>query len=205
MTRTNNALFILFLFASLLVATACIFIAMPNGTSVEAINLPENPKELTAPAPVRVYVAENGSVRRTENGLIYCDDIPLSDGWQCYTQDVCKRYGVDYCLMLGLMETESSFREDADSGWAYGLCQIGYINEDELASLGMNIYTNEGNIEAGCYLLSDLLSRHSVSESLMAYNMGEYGAEELWEQGITESQYSRDVLLAAEKWKKILR
>ena len=29
---------------------------------------------------------------------------------------------------------------------------------------------------------------------LMAYNMGEYGASVLWEQGVFESNYSRKVL-----------
>ena len=198
----TEALKLPFIFGAAAILAGCMWVAVPKETTTE---VKANPVELTAPAPIQVYSPHHEDVRRTENGYVYCDAVPLSDGWQAYTQDVCKRYGVDYTLMLGLMETESSFREDADSGWAYGLCQIGYINEDSLADLGMDIYTTQGNIEAGCYILSDLMTRHSVSESLMAYNMGEAGAEEFWEQGITESQYSRDVLAAAQRWEERLR
>ena len=102
------------------------------------------------------------------------------------------------------MEVESSFRTDADSGWAYGLCQIGWINQDWLMDEGIDIMTTQGNIEGGCYILSDLLSRHNMPEALMAYNMGEYGAQELWDQGIHESVYSREVLDAAARWEKVL-
>lgn len=164
----------------------------------------EIPSEILAPAPIEVHLPES-KVRKCANGLIYCDDIPISDGWQCWTQDCCRRYDVDYALMLGLIETESSFREDADSGWAYGLCQIGYINEDWLAEEGVDIYTTSGNIEAACMILGDLLSRYDVPQALMAYNCGEYGAQELWAEGITESQYSRDVLAAADRWEEILK
>lgn len=161
------------------------------------------PVTIAAPAP---EVIQDDSVRRCANGYIYSDEIPLSDGWQCYTQEQCRLYGVDYALMLGLMETESSFREDADSGWAYGLCQIGYINEDGLAELGMDIYTNQGNIAAGCYMMADLLERYEDPHlALMAYNCGETYAAELWAEGQTASEYSRNVQAAAERWADALR
>ena len=184
--------------AVFLVIAQCMWMARPKATE-------ERIEPTTVYEPVKVYIPNNENVRICENGNRYCDEVPLSDGWQAFTQDTCKRYGIDYSLMLGLMETESSFREDADSGWAYGLCQIGYINEEDLAEKGMDIYTNAGNIEASCVILSDLLSRHDVSEALMAYNMGEYGASEYWDEGITESQYSRDVLAAARRWEEVLR
>jgi hypothetical protein len=190
-----------FILTAIAILAACLWVALPHEEKENQVN----PVEMTAPAKITVYIPHNENVRRCENGFVYLDEIPLSDGWQCFTQEMCNKYGLDYPLVLGLMETESSFRDDADSGWAYGLCQIGYINEEELSALGMDIYTNEGNIEAGCYLLSDLMTRHSVSESLMAYNMGEFGAEEFWAQGITESQYSRDVLAAAQRWEERLR
>ena len=155
----------------------------------------EIPKEYLAPTRVGVQIPEHN-----EPVNVYSDEIPLSQGWQAYTQDTCRRYGVDYSLMLGLMETESSFRFDADSGWAVGICQIGYINEEWLAEEGIDIYSKMGNIEAGCMILSDFLSRHSVSEALVCYNCGEYGAQELFDDGITETEYSRTVQAAAERW-----
>lgn len=135
---------------------------------------------------------------------VYSDQVPLSDGWQCYTQDLCRRYKVDYALMLGLMEVESSFQFDANSGWAYGICQIGYINEEWLADEGVDIYRKEGNIKAACLILSDYLERYTVDQALMAYNEGEYGAMSLWDEGIYETNYSRSVKEAAEKWRAII-
>jgi soluble lytic murein transglycosylase-like protein len=160
-----------------------------------------NPASIEAPTPdpITVRITE-----QNEPVNVYSEEIPLTPGWQAYTQDTCRRYGIDYALMLGLMETESSFRFDADSGWAYGICQIGYINEDVLATEGIDIYSRIGNIEAGCYILAGYLERYTESQALMAYNMGEYGASELWEQGIYESEYSRSVQEAAQKWRMII-
>ena len=169
--------------------TASSWVAIPKETKVI-------PQELATPSRIVVHMTE-----QNEPVNVYCEEIPLTPGWQAYTQDTCRRYGIDYALMLGLMETESSFRFDADSGWAFGICQIGYINEEWLAADGIDIRSKMGNIEAGCYILADYLERYTESQALMAYNMGEYGATELWEQGIYESEYSRTVLDAAEKWR----
>lgn len=157
------------------------------------------PEEFMSPARIVVHLNE-----QNEPANVYSDEIPLSNGWQAYTQDLCHRYNIDYALMLGLMETESSFRLGADSGWAFGVCQIGYINADWLADEGVDIFTTSGNIEAACIILSDYLSRYTVDQSLMAYNQGEYGASEDWEDGIYQSDYSRSVLEAAQKWRSVL-
>lgn len=143
-------------------------------------------------------------VERDEPVNVYSDEIPLSNGWQCFTQDTCRRYGIDYALMLGLMDVESDFVEDADSGWAYGLCQIGYINEDAMADLCLDIYTNQGNIEAACVILSDYLSRYTTEQALICYNEGEYGAADTFADGIYSTKYSRSVLESAEKWRRTI-
>lgn len=157
------------------------------------------PQELASPARIVVHMEHDKPVN------VYSEEIPLTPGWQAYTQDTCRRYGIDYALMLGLMETESSFRFDADSGWAYGICQIGYINEGWLAEEGIDIYSKMGNIEAGCLILSDYLTRYTKDQALMAYNMGEYGAAEEWEAGVFSSEYSEAVLQRATKWNQIIK
>lgn len=157
------------------------------------------PKEIASPARITVRIPEHN-----EPANIYSEEVPLSNGWQCWTQDLCRRYGIDYPLMLGLMETESSFRLGADSGWAFGVCQIGYINADWLADEGVDIFTTSGNIEAACIILSDYLGRYTTDQALMAYNQGEYGASEDWDSGIYQSDYSRAVQEAAEKWRSVL-
>ena len=185
-----------FILGAAAILAGCMWVAVPKETTTE---VKANPAEMTAPARVVVHMEHNDPVN------VYSDEIPLSQGWQAYTQDTCRRYGVDYSLMLGLMETESSFRFDADSGWAVGICQIGYINEEWLAEEGIDIYSKMGNIEAGCMILSDYLNRYTENQALMAYNMGEYGAAELWEDGVYSSQYSEAVLQRANYWNQIIK
>lgn len=135
------------------------------------------------------------------DGFEYSEAVPLSEGLQYFTQDCCKRYGVSYPLVLGIMEVESTWDPEADSGWAYGLMQIGYINADWLSEQGMDIYTVPGNVEAGIYMIGDLLERYGDPHlALMAYNCGEAGAAELWDEGIATSRYSCDVIAAAGRW-----
>lgn len=171
--------------AAVLVAICC----PKEQTNVE-------PQPIEAPARIVVHINESDDPVN-----VYVDEIPLSNGWQCFIQDTCRRFGVPYELMLGVLEIESGFDFEADSGWAYGICQIGYINEDWLAEEGIDIYSNMGNIEAGCMILSDYLSRYTEDQALMAYNQGEYGASEDWDSGIYQSEYSRAVQEAAEKWR----
>lgn len=174
--------------------------------TISAYLLQLTPKETTL-SPEPVMADQRITVRiheHDESVNVYSDEIPLTNGWQCYTQDTCRRYGIPYALMLGLMETESSFRLDADSGWAYGVCQIGYINEEWLAAEGIDMYTVQGNIEASCVILADYLSRYDTELALMAYNCGEAGAQELWYENIISTEYSRSVMEAAERWEEIL-
>ena len=183
---------LLFTVVAALTALAYLMQLVPRETKVL-------PKEIASPARITVRIPEHN-----EPANIYSEEVPLSNGWQCWTQDLCRRYGIDYALMLGLMETESSFRLGADSGWAFGVCQIGYINADWLADEGVDIFTTSGNIEAACIILSDYLSRYTTDQALMAYNQGEYGASEDWDSGIYQSDYSRAVQEAAEKWRSVL-
>ena len=51
------------------------------------------------------------------------------------------------------------------------------------------------NVNMGIEMLSDLAEKYSDVESiLMAYNLGEAGAVNLWNQGIYSTDYTRKVL-----------
>ena len=178
--------------ATFLTAFGYLYLLVPKQTTVQ-------PEPIMADQRITVHIEE-----QDEPVNVYTDKIPLSNGWQCYLQDTCRRYNVPYALMLGLIETESSFQSDADSGWAYGLCQIGYINEDWLSDQGINMYTIQGNIEAGCLILSDYLSRYTTEQALICYNEGEYGAADTFADGVYSTKYSRSVLESAEKWRSII-
>lgn len=130
-------------------------------------------------------------------------DIPLSAELQEYTYQRCEALGlvapgVDYPTVLALMGKESAYTADAVSSTDdYGLMQINAVNHDWLREeLGITDFLDaEQSIDAGTEMLARLSDKYSDPHKvLMAYNMGEGGAAKLWAQGITSSEYSRDIM-----------
>ena len=125
-------------------------------------------------------------------------NVPLDVSLQEEIYAVSKQYGIDYTLLLAVMQQESQFDVYAKSDAGdYGLMQINRINHRNLSVvLGIHDFMDPAsNVRAGAYMLRDLFDKyHDVHKVLMAYQMGESGAAACWEQGITESQYSRAVL-----------
>lgn len=117
------------------------------------------------------------------------EDIPLSEELQRVLRDECDRYGIDYALALGLIETESSFDPDADNGLCYGLMQL---NRDYFPA----DLSSAENIRAGIEYLADQLGRYeTVEAALCGYNAGhDTGARD----------YANAVLAAAERWEEQL-
>lgn len=130
-------------------------------------------------------------------GFVVMKTVPMKADMQKYTYDVAQEYGLDWSLLMAVMQKESRFDETAMSGSGdFGLMQINKINHPRLSvELGIHDFLNpKDNIRAGAYMLSQLLSKYQdVDMALMAYNMGETGASEWWEQGIYTSAYSREV------------
>lgn len=130
-------------------------------------------------------------------------DIPLSPELQEYTYNRCEALGlvapgVDYQTILALMSKESGYTADAVSGTGdYGIMQINTVNHEWLREeLGITDFLDaEQSIDAGTEMLARLSEKYSDPHKvLMAYNMGEGGAAKLWAQGITSSEYSRDIM-----------
>lgn len=141
----------------------------------------------------------------------YRDDI-VSDGrllsyeLQEWMQDCCAYYSVPYALALAIAEVETHFDPDAVSPTNdYGLMQINKVNHEWLLEIGIDPTTHEGNIEAGVRIISGHLQTYGdVERALMAYNCGPTGARRLWDQGIFETEYSRNVMTAFEYWTSVL-
>ena len=79
----------------------------------------------------------------------------------------------------------------------YGIMQINTVNHEWLREeLGITDFLDaEQSIDAGTEMLARLSEKYSDPHKvLMAYNMGEGGAAKLWAQGITSSEYSRDIM-----------
>ena len=201
MTKFETFMLSLPFVAAIILCTVLIVKIISQPENVEQREIPSSAYESAVELPEPGVAAPiHDDVLVTDTGVVYCDAVPLTVGQQLQCQTKCEQYGVPYTLLLGLIETESSFREDADSGWAYGLCQIGYIHEDEFAERGLDIYRTFDNIECACSMLGDYLARYNTSEALMAYNCGETGAAGLWNDGIFKTQYSMDVIAASNRW-----
>lgn len=113
--------------------------------------------------------------------------------YEGYVEDAAEMYGVDICLVYGVIRTESNFDPDAVSGaGAIGLMQImpetftwlqnyrtDFMPEEILKS--DELYDPETNIDYGVYLLSYLLEKYEGDTSLAicAYNAG-YGNVDEW-------------------------
>ena len=123
-------------------------------------------------------------------------DIPLDHELQDVALAACEEYGVLPDVLFAVMEVESGYQLDAQNGECYGLMQIHSINLPWLQEqIGVtNLSDPAQNIEAGAYILGGYLERYSLTDSLMAYNLGEGGAKAQWAQGIHETAYTRKVL-----------
>ena len=126
--------------------------------------------------------------------------VPLSSSLQNTVKEASQLFGVSEQLILAVIEVESSYNPDAYSEGCYGLMQINEINmpwlESELSTYGVtSIKENPAdNIKAGAFLIGLYIRRYGdLHKALMAYNCGEYGAQDLWDAGYESSRYSRKV------------
>ena len=119
-------------------------------------------------------------------------DVPLSNDVQEYIHTLCEEYNLAYSFIIALVATESNFNSDVVSATDdYGLMQINACNHKE----GFDYLDPYDNITMGIEMLSDLAEKYDDVESvLMAYNLGEAGAVNLWNQGIYSTEYTRKVL-----------
>lgn len=172
----------------------------PNPTSTPIVVFPET----VTPSSVTPTVAHTAVIAHTPS-TGYIAAVPLSEALQNVMQRACADYDVPYALAIAVCEAESSFVPDADSGICWGLMQINPINYTGLRSVGIEPTTYEGNIEAGVYMLGQLLDEYDdTHKALMAYNCGETGAARLWQKGYLTSKYSENVVEISEKWQDVL-
>lgn len=158
-----------------------------------------------------LYGTRDGKTLRGEPPYEYLSDndfMPLdcglSEDLQEYTYYLCEAYYIDFNFAMALMYTESSYKVNIISATDdYGLMQINRRNHESLSSaLGISDFTEPyGNIRAGLFILRGLFEKYDEPALVcMAYNMGEYGASVLWEQGIYETAYSNKVLAKADEY-----
>lgn len=120
----------------------------------------------------------------------YNPDIPLRESLQCILWDTCLEYGVPLEYALAIIETESSFQPDADSGVAHGLMQL------HKAYYSPDLPPGENIIE-GVKLLRSHYDRYgNWPSAVTAYAVGhDDGSRAYW----------MIIDYRAEKWKKVLQ
>ena len=119
-------------------------------------------------------------------------DILLPQTLQAFTQEQCNDYDVPYELVLALMESESSFRDDIGSEKVlggseggpryYGYMQLSADNCEKAANTyALDAHTPEGNIEMAVLILSGYLEKYDNNweNAIMAYKGGEGYADSM--------------------------
>ena len=142
----------------------------------------------------------------TTTGFVVMQTVPMDAALQRDVYDIAQEYGLDWTLLMAIIQKESRFDVNArSSAGDYGLMQINHINHARLSvEVGVNDFMNpRENVRAGAYMFSQLLSHYQdVHMALMAYNMGEGGASEWWSQGVYTSAYSREVVAIQRELKR---
>ena len=201
----------------LIVAAVFSLIGLGIGVLIPKSGAADIEPEETSPN-VLIYGAPDGKIYEggfpesyeLENDFVFTTEIPVTFGedLQEFTYYLSAAYDIDYTLVLAIISKESGFMPDGISSTNdYGLMQINACNHEWLTEeLGITDFIDPyENIKAGLFILRGLFEKYdSTSKVLMAYNMGENGASKLWEQGIFESNYSKDVLQRQETYRQIL-
>jgi len=127
---------------------------------------------------------------------------------QGYIWSQCEERGLDYYIVLAMIEKESSYRYDAtgDSGASKGYMQVQERwHWKRMQAEGVtDLYDPYGNIRTGLRLLQDLHKVYPDADLhfiLMCYNMGESKAIELYYSGTYSTGYSRGVIQRAQEIK----
>ncbi len=115
---------------------------------------------------------------------------------QQYTYVVCGNYGVDYELILAMIEIESAYCSDAVSECgAVGYMQvIEKWHKDRMERLNVDDLRDPySNIIVGVDYMAELLEQYPEEVALGIYNMG-YKAVDFWNDGKIITSYAEKVL-----------
>lgn len=133
----------------------------------------------------------------------------LPECMQQFTYIICQQNGIDYALVLAIMEVESGYKWDAYcSEGSQGYMQVNVKwHEDRMNRLNVdNVENPYFNVMVAVDYLAELQGRFDTeAEVLTAYNYGVTGAyKHVWNKGLTETEYSKAVQQAKQRIEKQL-
>ena len=171
--------------------------SIPECPPVESISETPPETEPSPPAPFTHFVPFES--------YLYQDTrlrMPLSAELQEHTYRMSLKYDVPYRVIMGLMGVEAGWQADIGTKTNGNATYVGLgmmrdiYHADKFAAQGIDIYTPKGNIEAICILIRQKLDMfdNNIHYALMAYNLGNGGAQAKIDAGIHETGYSHKVL-----------
>lgn len=153
-------------------------------------------KTITITETVEVSALTTEALVDTEEVKLF--DVPLSNSLQRYLYEICADKEVPVTLALAMIEYESQFNPEIISTTNdYGLMQINAVNHEWLEKKyrTANMLNPYQNVFCGVSIIGEYIEKYGDYEkALMAYNMGDYGAQKAWESGVTNTTYSDTVL-----------
>jgi len=120
--------------------------------------------------------------------------------------EMTEAYDLPAGLLLAVAETESDFDPSCRTGKCWGLMQIHSSYAAEFArGAGMesyDLFDPTDSLHIAAYMLDDYRDRYEgdLHFTLMAYNLGEYGALAKRRNGVETTSYSRKVIGRMDKW-----
>lgn len=129
---------------------------------------------------------------------------------QDFLWKICEERDLDFYILTAQIEVESGYRSTAsgDKGASVGYMQIQKKwHKKRMEAEGIKDISNpKDNIKVGTSYLKELYEKYEGDwhKTLMAYNMGEKRAKELWRIGKYSSEYSVKILTRAEEIKQEL-
>lgn len=169
--------------------------------------------KLTTPPQETITVTKTVEVPAYKSNVlvdtadVFLFDVPLSDSLQRYIYEICADENVPVTLVMAMIEHESGFDPEAVSPTDdYGLMQINAVNHEWLkeeyrCADMMNPYRN---VFCGISIISSYIDKYGeLDKALMAYNMGNYGAQKAWKNGVTSIAYSEEILSLMKEYEEV--
>lgn len=130
---------------------------------------------------------------------------------QKFTYTTCKSYGVDYAVILAIIETESAYKSEAyGSSTDTGYMQIiPRFHEERTERLNVtDLFDPKENITTGVDFIAELLEKYegNYTKAITAYHWGCSGAyDRFFQFGEESCKYTDVVLNRAERIRKEIK
>lgn len=177
---------------------------------IEVISKDECQIQIVEYVPEKYESTQEEIVQLQEDKEFHPLDVPLDESIQEEIAAICEEQQISFSFVMAVIKKESEFKEDSvgDQGNSLGLMQIQpKWHTERMEELGVtDLMDPIENVRVGINLLIELFEKYGDPQQvLMAYNMKRSSCLELWEQGIYETAYTKEVLDTADEYENEYR